>query len=182
MKKMSNPQKCILYAIPILFIFGSLLHFTFDLSGKMPWVGIFSAVNESVWEHMKLAVFPILIWWGLYYLVNKTNYGIDGNRWAAGCLTSLLVSIFTVPLLFYFYTNAFGIENMWVDIVIFLIAVALGQLMGLHIYSRTKGINMYVIMVIIAFTLALFIIFTYSAPNLPIFMDSTTGTYGIMKN
>ncbi len=173
MKKLSNPQKSILYGIPFLFLFGSLLHFVFDLSGKMPWVGVFAPVNESVWEHMKLSLWPTIIWWGLYYLVNKTNYGIDGNRWATGCLTSLLTSLLTIPLLFYFYTQAFGVENMVADIIIFLIAVTLGQLLGLHIFNRTRGINMYLIMFIIAFLLTVFIIFTYSAPELPIFIDNS---------
>jgi hypothetical protein len=35
----------------IIFI-GSALHFTFAFSSNQPIVGAFSAVNESVWEHL----------------------------------------------------------------------------------------------------------------------------------
>jgi hypothetical protein len=35
-----------------IIIFGSLLHFTFDWFKNFWLVGIFSAVNESVWEHL----------------------------------------------------------------------------------------------------------------------------------
>jgi ABC-type cobalamin transport system permease subunit len=45
----------------IIFL-GSLLHFTFEWSAKFWLVGIFSAVNESTWEHLKLAVIPALLW------------------------------------------------------------------------------------------------------------------------
>jgi len=45
-----------------IILLGSLLHFTFEWSNKFWLVGIFSAVNESAWEHLKLAVIPALLW------------------------------------------------------------------------------------------------------------------------
>ena len=33
---------------------GTLLHFVFDWSGGNVAAALFSAVNESIWEHMKL--------------------------------------------------------------------------------------------------------------------------------
>jgi hypothetical protein len=49
-----------LMGIIFIVILGSLLHFTFELSGHQPLVGMFSAVNESVWEHLKLGFWPAL--------------------------------------------------------------------------------------------------------------------------
>jgi len=43
-----------LLGIVFIVLVGSALHFTFELSGDNPLVGVFSAVNESVWEHLKL--------------------------------------------------------------------------------------------------------------------------------
>jgi hypothetical protein len=40
--------------------FGVFLHFTFELSGKNYFVALFSPVNESIWEHLKLLFFPFL--------------------------------------------------------------------------------------------------------------------------
>ncbi len=53
----SNKTVFIYELIGVVFIIflGSALHFTFALSGNQPIVGAFSAVNESVWEHLKLA-------------------------------------------------------------------------------------------------------------------------------
>ena len=35
-------------------ITGTLLHFVYEWSGESLFVGIFSPINESVWEHLKL--------------------------------------------------------------------------------------------------------------------------------
>jgi glycerol uptake facilitator-like aquaporin len=56
--RMLPSKKVLIYEIVgtlfIIFL-GSALHFTYELSGKLAIVGAFSAVNESVWEHLKLA-------------------------------------------------------------------------------------------------------------------------------
>ena len=41
-------------------ILGTFLHFLFELSGRSVIAAIFSAVNESIWEHMKLIYYPML--------------------------------------------------------------------------------------------------------------------------
>ena len=45
----------------LIIILGIILHFLYEWSGKNKFVATFSAVNESTWEHLKLAFFPILI-------------------------------------------------------------------------------------------------------------------------
>ncbi|MBR6729608.1 MAG: hypothetical protein IKL80_05545, partial [Clostridia bacterium] len=40
-------------------IAGVLLHFLFDWTGGSLPAAPFSAVNESIWEHMKLLFFPM---------------------------------------------------------------------------------------------------------------------------
>lgn len=42
-------------------ILGAILHFTYEWSGNNAFVGTFSSINESTWEHLKLAFFPMLI-------------------------------------------------------------------------------------------------------------------------
>ena len=41
---------------------GILLHFLYEFTGKSMWAGFFSPINESVWEHMKLAFFPLVVY------------------------------------------------------------------------------------------------------------------------
>ena len=50
-----------LFRFIFISILGVLLHFTYEWSGDNPAIGLFSAVNESTWEHLKLIFFPMLL-------------------------------------------------------------------------------------------------------------------------
>ena len=62
-----------IFSVFFTFIIGTLLHFTYKLSGDNQFVAIFSAINESVWEHLKLVFFPVLLTTiiGYFYLGKK---------------------------------------------------------------------------------------------------------------
>ena len=55
-------------------LFGTLLHFAYDFLGEKDFVAIFSAVNESTWEHLKLIFFPMIITGVAGYFVFKNIY------------------------------------------------------------------------------------------------------------
>lgn len=42
----------------VISIVGTLLHFLYEMSGHNKIVAIFAAVNESTWEHIKIALTP----------------------------------------------------------------------------------------------------------------------------
>lgn len=48
-----------IYRFLFISILGTLLHFTYEWSQNNAIVGLFSAVNESTWEHLKLLFFPM---------------------------------------------------------------------------------------------------------------------------
>lgn len=176
---LSNPKKFIIKGIPILFVIGAVLHFAYDLLGESPIIGIFAPVNESVWEHLKLILWPTILWWTIYFAAKGKKYEINKNKWFSGALTSLIVSLVSVPLIFYFYTEAFGIENVWIDILILLLALTLGQFAGLHIYKYSKGINPKIAIIIFVLLVILFGVFTFFTPKIPLFLDGQSGTYGM---
>lgn len=71
---MLTSKKVLIYEIigtAFIIFLGSAFHFTYELSGRLAVVGAFSAVNESVWEHLKLAFWPSLIWLLIEYLPIK---------------------------------------------------------------------------------------------------------------
>ncbi|MGL5352726.1 MAG: DUF6512 family protein, partial [Clostridium sp.] len=152
-KSLSSPQKWILKGIPTLFFIGFLMHYIYDFSNNNIIVGLISPVNESIWEHLKLLVFPLVSWWVIYYIFNKQKYSIDKNKWFTGTLISLLTSLFTIPIIYYFYTGAFGIESLFIDILSLLIAIIVGQLLGYHFYKFSKGINSIISIIILIFIL-----------------------------
>jgi hypothetical protein len=177
--KMQGAVKWSLIGIPIIFLLGSLFHFTYEFSGENLFVGLFSAVNESVWEHLKLLVLPMILWWGGVYFFKGKEFDIDKKKWFSASVVALLSAIITVPLLFYFYTEAFDTQSLVVDILIFLIAVIVGQLVGIHFYKNSKGMDLtfsYILIILIVF---IFIYFTLFPPQIPLFLDPVSNTYGL---
>ena len=58
---MATTNKLNFFRFFFISILGVLLHFTYEWSNDNPAVGLFSAVNESTWEHLKLIFFPMLL-------------------------------------------------------------------------------------------------------------------------
>ena len=160
---LTKAEKWVVWGIPVLFILGGGLHFLYDLLGKSAVIGAIAPVNESVWEHKKIVLWPVILWWSLYYFLKGRERGVNGDKWFAGALTSLLVSLLVIPMGYYFYTGAFGVELMWVDILLLLVALALGQVLGLHVYRRGGGLPSNAVLVVFLL-LALFFVWMTFAP------------------
>lgn len=167
-------KKSILYSIPILFFIGSLSHFLYDFSGNLLVFALFSPINESIWEHMKLTFYPILFWWSIYYYHQSSKPPKD--LWFFSCMISSLSSCLVIPLLYYSYSNAFGLHLLWVDILILFIAILSGQLFALHIFQHSKGLNITISLSVLLFICILFWIFTFFPPSLPLFSDPSATT------
>ncbi len=179
-KKLSLSWIILLGSIP-MFLLGSLNHFLYNLLGKNIIIGLFVAVNESVWEHMKLVILPMVLWWAVSYFFIRKTREIDINKWFTSGLVSIIVALLIIPFLFYFYTSAFGIKLVPIDISIFFIAVFLGQLIAIHFYKYSKGINWFIIFCVFLIIILIFMLSTLYPPKLPIFKDSVTENYGIYK-
>ena len=117
--------------------------------------------------------------WLLYFGFRGRQYDIEKSSWYAGALGALVTALIAMPMLYYFYTAAFGVELLWVDIVILLAALALGQLMGLHIYRCSDGLPPALVLLIFAAIILVFLLFTFYPPHIPLFQDGMTGTYGM---
>jgi len=174
-------KRWILLGIPILFLLGSPMHFIYEWSGYSTMVGVFAPVNESVWEHLKLTFWPMLIFWLTGYSVLSKRVGISLNRWLISCAAAELVCPLFVVTFFYTYTGAFGIETLIIDIFSLLLALASAQLLALHIYKYTKlkPHSLYMAAAILILLAAAFAVFTFVPPHLPLFKVSSTGSYGL---
>ena len=175
---MKNRKVLLLEIVGIFFIIflGAAVHFTFALSGNNPVVGAFSAVNESVWEHLKLPFWPSIFW---LLIVLYPLRKMVGNFFSAKAI-GLVLMLAIIPVVFYTYT-AFMEEIFLVDISTFFIAVIVGQLVSIKLYKQTQSSKIIegAAIAVIIFLAAIFVVFTFSPPHLPIFMDSNTGQYGI---
>ncbi len=180
MKKERNAHtSLILWGIPIMFILGGLFHSFYDFTGNQFILGLFFPVNESIFEHIKIAVMPVLIWWTVVYFIKKDEIEID--EWFFSALLSMVISAILVPMLYYFYTGTFGVHLMWVDILILLVALGIGQLVAAHFYKYGEAFDYKISIAIMIFIIVLLAYWTINPPYLPIFKDGQSGTYGIYR-
>ena len=171
-------------SVPILqmigFIFtgilGTFLHFLFDLTGGSLWAAFFSAVNESIWEHMKLLFYPMV----LFALLEYRFWGKKTPGFWKTKLLGILVGLGLIPVLYYTYTGILGVSADWFNITIFFLAA------GAAYWLETKRFlqapvgsngNRAAFLALLALSL-IFTALTFLPPRIPLFRDPQTGTYG----
>lgn len=167
MLKRIKPETYTLLGILVLFVVGSLFHFLYSLTGECFIIGLFVPINESIFEHTKMVVLPIFIWWFIFYLFRKKDLFV--NAWFTSALIAMISAIIAIPMLFYFYSQAFGIESLVIDILILLVSLAIGQILGLHYYRHGKGIEYHFAIFLMIVIVILFAFFTINPPAFPIF-------------
>ena len=162
----------------LIMIFGTLLHFTFELSNPKAIVGAFSAINESTWEHLKLLFFPMLITTIIGYFIK----GKEIPNYLCSKVLGIIFSMCFIVIFFYTYTGIIGTNFAIIDISSFFIAVILGQYIS---YKKMKSMNSCNIIIPIITLLILyfcFLIFTFAPPHIALFKDPLTGMFGIFHN
>ena len=121
------------YGFIFISILGTILHFTYDLSNHNKYVGLFSSVNESVWEHMKLVVFPSLIW-----TLIEIPFLKDNHNFIFAKFTGLITMLFLIPFLFYLLKRLLKKSYLLLDILIFYIAVGAGEVISFYILKANN--------------------------------------------
>lgn len=159
-------------------ILGTLLHFTYKFLGENIFISWFSAINESVWEHLKLLFFPMLLTTMIgYFYMGKAVPNFLCSK-ALGIVTSMLFII----IFFYTYTGIIGKSIVFIDIASFFVAAILGEYLAYRLMTSNFKCNNVIAIISLVIILICFIVFTYSPPNIGIFKDSVTNQYGIIKN
>jgi hypothetical protein len=166
-----------LLGIPFIILTGSALHFVFEWSGYWTPVALVAAVNESVWEHLKLAFWPSLFWAILEYVA----LGLKARTFWSAKGYALTVAPLLIVFLFYGYTAVLGQNVFLLDIAVFVIAITAGQLASLRLFNTDLratracgiGVGMLVCQV------AAFSMFTIYPPAVGLFEDSRSGMRGI---
>lgn len=176
-----SPEYAWIYiGIPVIIAAGGLMHFAYEWSGKSPLVGIFAPVNESVWEHLKMSFWPMLIWWFAGYFLYGDRSRRFAVQWFSSCTAAVVCGLAIILFLFYSYTGALGIEILLLDILAFCIGVCAAQVLAGHLYryGNFPSSCLYASFLVLALMELLFAIFTFFPPHLPLFLDFSTGNYG----
>lgn len=158
-----------------IWIIGTLLHFTYELSNNNIFVGFFSAVNESTWEHLKLIFFPMLISTIIGFFYFKNEY----KNYLCTKTLGLLLAIFITISVFYTYTGIIGTNFTIIDISLFFFSTLVGQIYSYKKLKSNTKCNKIIYFSILILLLICFIIFTTNPPNINLFLDPVTNTFGI---
>lgn len=165
-------------------IFGVLFHFLYGWSGSNPIVGLFCAVNESTWEHLKLLYFPFLVW----FFISFFWFGKQLPNYTCYSFLSVFLGMLSIIVLFYTYTGVLGFSIDAVNIALFFLAVMLTFFLQYHFthpqittpegrYSSLKlpsesdqpGICNWLCAFLFLILATLFFYFTNHTPNLGLF-------------
>lgn len=158
-------------------IAGTLLHFVYDWSNQSALVAPFSAVNESIWEHMKLLYFPMFI----FALAERQFIGDEYENFWCVKLAGFLLGLTLIPVLYYSYTGIFGVSLDWLNIAIFFVAAAAAYLLETWLLKRGGAYCFSPLLALFVLCMIgfAFVVLTYVQPEIPIFQDPRTGGYGV---
>ena len=160
-------------------VIGTLLHFVLDWTGEHPVAGLFSAVNESIWEHTKLLFYPMV----LFALVEYFAWGKACGRFWLAKLFGTLLGIVLIPVIYYTYTGILGQSADWFNIGIFFIVAAAVYFAETKLFQKIAScvkISRFAWLLFCVLAVV-YTVLTFYPPRIPLFQDPNTGTYGYFK-
>lgn len=167
---MKHLKRYTMIGICFVVITGTLSHFLYDWSGNNYIVGFFTPVNESIWEHMKMLFFPMLLY-SLFIIFNfKGTYTCITSSLCFGILTGTLL----IPLFFYAYTSVLGKDSFILDIGIFILSIIIAFWLSykLTLFRKLEPYSILLCCLVCSLSIC-FILFTYHPPQTRIFENPT---------
>jgi hypothetical protein len=165
-----------LILIPVYFFSGVIFHFIYKWSRKSHVAVVFGAVNESLWEHMKIAFWPMFLGFLLQYIW----YGYTYNNFITAKALSLILVTITIPFFVKLYTY-FTRKNIFpVDLFLFLLCIAIAQAAAfvvLQLYDVPAIVNA-IALVCLFILVMIYSVWTTLPPRADIFRDPISGVYG----
>lgn len=173
----------LIWGIVAISLLGTALHFLFNLTNGFILFSIFSPVNESPWEHLKLLFFPALFWWIFSYLILRKKYDINLTKWIFALSISVIIGLFFIIGTHYLFKEGFKVKFTLIDVSIYFLSVIITQALGFHLYRYTKinKLLFFIALILLLTTTIILIVFTFMPPKAPIFLDPKTNTYGLTR-
>lgn len=159
-----------------VIIGGTLWHFAYDLSGGNRAVAAIAPANESVWEHLKLVLLPVIALGAV-----EAIWIADRRRlWWAKLVEVVAASAFIVAV-FYTYTGAAGVPSILAaDALTFVAAIGGGQWMSYRIITsptspapRTAVSVTVLVLLVVGYG-----VLTFAPPDIPLFREIGSGVRG----
>ena len=163
----------------IIFLLAVDSHFMYDIIPTFI-TSILFPVNESIWEHMKLLVTPVIIFSVLEYFIYKYK-SINYNNFILSYFFGIILGIILYLLIYLPINSLFGYNTIFAISLLFVIYIFIEYIsyyimnMNVNKYNKILGI---IGIICIYF---IFYYFTYYTPDNKIFYDTANNGYGIIK-
>lgn len=154
------------------------LHFAYELSGRSALGLLFGAVNESVWEHVKVFGAAYTGWALLQLIWLKVPF----RRYVTAKCAGLYLLTGGMIVFYYGYTAITGTNILAVDIISSLVLTALAQFLSFRLETddRVNGDLFAPSLMLIMLFYLMFFSFTIFPPRIGLFRDPISGGYGII--
>jgi hypothetical protein len=167
-----------LWMIVPLGLLGSVLHFLFDWTKHNRFVAFFSAVNESYWEHIKIAIWPV-------FLLQIVLFSLGGYN-VFSFVPAATIALYSIPVsmvgLVFLYKSVTKRNILWLDISIFFVCIAVAQSIFVLVLGQlapTSGTVVMSSLFLLGLVVA-FLLFTFRPPREPdVFLDPIKKDYGL---
>ena len=153
-------SKNLLIAFAVTTLAGTCLHFLYDFLPN-PATALFSPVNESIWEHLKLIYWPYLI--AMLIVTRKAGRGSRGG-WL---LTLLLISVAMLAAGYVFHISLGG-HSLAFDVGLYVILMALGFWLPGRLRAAASSKAFHFLVLLLGLLL---ILFTFLPPDHILFAD-----------
>ena len=164
--------------VVFLFLLSFLWHFMYDLLPNN-FFALFFPVNESIWEHMKIIYYCLLLSSLLEFILYH-KFKIKVNNFYISSMVKSVLGVIIYLIIFIPIYKLIG-ESMFVSISLMLIVYALMEFISLKILqSEELNINILPV-IIIVLGMILFIILTFYPVHNFLFFDNIKFGYGILK-
>lgn len=176
---MNNFKQLRLAGIVAIIILGFLLHYSYSWTSSLKIIGVFVPVNESVWEHLKLGYWSLVLFSIFEYLSIKGN----ANNYYVAKIIGILSLETTILIIFYSCTFITGKHILLIDILSYVLGVILCQYLT-YAFFRFEPFPMFINRISLTLFISLGLLFgitTYYPPHIELFKDFNSGTYGISR-
>ena len=163
------------FGVAVISVIGTIAHFLYDWSNHNKIVGLFAAVNESTWEHIKIALTPTL----LYSLYDGYIYGTYKSYFFAK-LISLLLVIILIPLIYYLYNLILKKDLFFINILIFYFTIFISQLVFYNLLkiNNISFLTQYISCILLFILFGCYLLLTLLPLEIELFKDPITNKYG----
>lgn len=152
-------KKICLIGFFIVGALGTLFHFCNE------WIPLFIfPMNESIFEHVKLVVFPFL----LYYVILLFFKISDKGALFTYFFTAILASALFMVAGYYTYSGVVGSDNSIANIVLFFLSVIVGFIV---IYKKKTLFSFPNSVIALIILLILLVVFSYYPPDIAFFKN-----------